>query len=62
MSPETLEKMLKGEIEEVTVPYPNKIQRTRDHEVVSKPLEKKYRIVYDKRQIVENYNTLPYGY
>ncbi|XP_062575191.1 uncharacterized protein LOC134237107 [Saccostrea cucullata] len=62
VSLETLEKMLKGEIEEVTVPYPNKIQRTRDHEVVNKPLEKKYRIVYDKRQLLPSYNTLPYGY
>ncbi|XP_062601051.1 uncharacterized protein LOC134262702 [Saccostrea cucullata] len=60
--PETLEKMLKGEIEEVTVPYPDKIQRTRDHELVNKPLEKKYRIVYDKRQLVPSYNTLPYCY
>ncbi|XP_062574745.1 uncharacterized protein LOC134236588 [Saccostrea cucullata] len=60
--PETLEKMLKGEIEEVKVPYPSKIQRTRDYEVVNKPSEKTVRIVYDKRQIVENYNTLPYGY
>ncbi|XP_062575961.1 uncharacterized protein LOC134237834 [Saccostrea cucullata] len=62
VSPETLEKMLKGEIEEVTVLYPDKIQRTRDHEVVNKPLEKKYRIVYDKRQLLPSYNTLPYGY
>ncbi|XP_062614858.1 uncharacterized protein LOC134276633 [Saccostrea cucullata] len=60
--PETLEKMLKGEIEEIKVPYPRKIQRTRDCEVVNKPSEKTVRIVYDKRQIVENYNTLPYGY
>ncbi|XP_062615872.1 uncharacterized protein LOC134277560 [Saccostrea cucullata] len=60
--PETLQKMLMGEIEEVKVPYPSKIQRTRDNEVVNKPSEKTVRIVYDKRQIVENYNTLPYGY
>ncbi|XP_062602299.1 uncharacterized protein LOC134264018 [Saccostrea cucullata] len=58
----TLQKMLKGEIEEVKVPYPSKIQRTRDNEVVNKPSQKTVRIVYDKRQIVENYNTLPYGY
>ncbi|XP_062621681.1 uncharacterized protein LOC134283252 [Saccostrea cucullata] len=46
--PGTLEKMLKGEIEEATVPYDSKLQRTRDHEVVNKPSEKKFRIVYDK--------------
>ncbi|XP_062622349.1 uncharacterized protein LOC134283849 [Saccostrea cucullata] len=62
VSLETLEKMLKGEIEEVTVPYPHKIQRTRDHDVVTKHLEKQYRIVYDKRQLLPSYNTLPYGY
>ncbi|XP_062618140.1 uncharacterized protein LOC134279744 [Saccostrea cucullata] len=62
VSLETLEKMLQGEIEEVTVPYPHKILRTRDHDVVTKPLEKQYRIVYDKRQLLPSYNTLPYGY
>ncbi|XP_062570462.1 uncharacterized protein LOC134232499 [Saccostrea cucullata] len=62
VSLETLEKMLKGEKEEVTVPYPNKIQRTRDHDVVTKPLDKQYRIMYDKRQLLPSYNTLPYGY
>ncbi|XP_062616821.1 uncharacterized protein LOC134278527 [Saccostrea cucullata] len=62
VSLETLDQMIQGEIEEVTVPYPNKIQTTRDHDVVSKPLEKKYRIVYDKRQLLPSYNILPYGY
>ncbi|XP_062616116.1 uncharacterized protein LOC134277825 [Saccostrea cucullata] len=52
VSLETLEEMLKGEIEEIKAPYPYKIQRTRDHDVVTKPLEKKYRIVYDKRQLL----------
>ncbi|XP_061170747.1 uncharacterized protein LOC133180197 [Saccostrea echinata] len=62
VSLETLEKMLKKEIDEVTVSYPYKIQRTRDHQVKTVPLEKQYRIVYDKRQILKDYNTLPYGY
>ncbi|XP_061181223.1 uncharacterized protein LOC133189847 [Saccostrea echinata] len=62
VSPETLEKMLQKEIDEIQVSYPYKIQRTRQHEVKTIPLEKQYRIVYDKRQLMEDYNTLPYGY
>ncbi|XP_061196432.1 uncharacterized protein LOC133204707 [Saccostrea echinata] len=62
VSPETLEKMLQKEIDEIQVSYPYKIQRTRQHEVKTIPLEKQYRIVYDKRQFMEDYNTLPYGY
>ncbi|XP_055999674.1 uncharacterized protein LOC130047925 [Ostrea edulis] len=58
----TLEKMLKGEEEEVNVRYPHFIQRTRQHDVRTIPLVKKYRMVYDKRQRVHHYNTLPYGY
>ncbi|XP_048775446.2 uncharacterized protein LOC125680045 [Ostrea edulis] len=58
----TLEKMLKGEEEEVHVRYPHFIQRTRQHDVRTSPLVKKYRVVYDKRQRVHHYNTLPYGY
>jgi hypothetical protein len=54
--------MLKGEEEEVHVRYPHFIQRTRQHDVRTVPLDKKYQIVYDKRQLVHNYNTLPYGY
>jgi hypothetical protein len=61
VSPATLEKMLKGE-EEVHVSYPHFIQRTRQHDVRTVPLVKKYQIIYDKRQQVHHYNTLPYGY
>jgi hypothetical protein len=62
VSPATLEKMLKGEEEEVHLRYPHFIQRTRQHDVRTIPLVKKYQIVYDKRQQVHHYNTLPYGY
>ena len=62
VSPATLEKMLKGEEEEVQVRYPHFIQRTHQHDVRTVPLVKKYQIVYDKRQLVHNFNTLPYGY
>jgi hypothetical protein len=62
VSPATLEKMLKCEEEEVHVRYPHFIQRTHQHNVRTVPLDKKYQIVYDKRQRVHHYNTLPYGY
>jgi hypothetical protein len=62
VSPATLEKMLEGEEEEVHVRYPHFIQRTHQHDVRTVLLVKKYQIVYDKRQQVHHYNTLPYGY
>jgi hypothetical protein len=58
--PATLEKMLKGEEEEVPVRYPHCIQRTHQHDVRTIPLVKKYQTVYDQRQLVHHYNTLPY--
>jgi hypothetical protein len=52
--------MLKGEEEEVHVSYPHFMQRNRQHDVRTVPLVKKYRLVYDKRQQVHDYNTLPH--
>lgn len=61
VSPETLEKMLKDQIDIINVTYPKYIHRTRQHTVQTLPLTKQYRIVYDKRQRVPDYRTLPYG-
>lgn len=61
VSPETLEKMLKEQIDIINVTYPKYIHRTRQHTVQTLPLTKQYRIVYDKRQRVPDYRTLPYG-
>ncbi len=57
-----LEKMIFKELDEVTVTYPHKIQRTKRHELLTKHFTKKYQIVYDKRQIIDDFKTLPFGY
>lgn len=62
VSPEALEKMLKEEIDIINVTYPKYIHRTRQHTVQTLPLTKQYRIVYDKRQRISDYRTLPYGF
>ncbi|XP_022295019.2 uncharacterized protein LOC111105138 [Crassostrea virginica] len=59
---EALEKMIHREIQDLTVHYPYKIHRNSRHELHTKPLAKTYQIVYDKRQIVGQYSTLPFGY
>lgn len=45
----------------VTINDPHKIVRKKG-KIYSLPQEKKYRLVYDKRVIGENYVTYPYGY
>jgi len=38
------------------------IDRTRNHDVVTKNASKRYRVVYDKRIIRKDFTTVPYGY
>ena len=47
----------------VTVDIPFKITRDKkEKSIVTKRMRKDYRVVYNKRVITENYETLPYGY
>ena len=47
----------------VTVDIPFKITRDKkEKDIVTKRMKKDYRIVYNKRVITENYETVPYGY
>ena len=47
----------------VTVEMPFKITRDKKKKnIVTKKMKKDYRVVYDKRVIMENYETLPYGF
>jgi len=47
----------------VSVPEPDKICRDlKRGKLVSVDRKKDYRVVYTKRVIIENYDTIPYGY
>nr|XP_022294902.1 uncharacterized protein LOC111105016 [Crassostrea virginica] len=59
---EALEKMIHQEIGDLQVHYPHKIFKNSRHELHTRPLSKTYQIVYDKRQIINDFHTLPFGY
>ena len=49
--------------EKVTINIPNKITRDKkEKHIVTKRTKKDYRVVYNKRIVNENYETVPYGY
>ena len=61
---EVMSNMVRGVGPEIiTVDIPFKIVRNRkDKNVITKSETKDYRVVYNKRVIVNNYDTLPYGF
>ena len=51
------------EDEKVTIAMPFKIIRNKkEKSIVTKRMKKDYRVVYNKRVVKENYETVPYGY
>ena len=51
------------EEKKVTIDMPFKIIRNRkEKSIVTKKMKKDYRVVYNKRVVKENYETVPYGY
>lgn len=57
-----LKKMIFKQLDNVTVKYPHKIQRSKKHQLFTRPLSKNYKIVYNKRQMIDHFKTLPFGY
>ena len=49
--------------EKVTITIPHKITRDKkEKNIVTKRTKKDYRVIYNKRVVKENYETVPYGY
>ncbi len=51
-----------GQKEEIDLVYRRIAERTADNQLVTKLVRKKYRIVYDKRRVLGNYYTVPFGF
>ncbi|XP_064645952.1 uncharacterized protein LOC135499220 [Lineus longissimus] len=48
--------------DKITITNPFKIKRRKDFKIVTVQEEKKYGLVYDKRYLVDDFYTLPFGY
>ena len=57
-----VKKFIRTGVQEETDIVEERIQRQTDRTVVTAPLRKKYRVVYDKRRILRDGSTLPFGY
>jgi len=38
------------------------IRRLADHQIVTKVVKKRYQVVFNKRRVLRDFSTLPYGY
>jgi hypothetical protein len=59
---ETLKSMVPNAEPGRTIEYAHKIRRMKNHDIVSRPEKKLFRVVYTKRKRIDNYETLPYGF
>jgi hypothetical protein len=46
----------------ISVYTPHQIQRNRTCDIISNPMQKLYTVNYDKRVVLPDFNTIPYGY
>ncbi len=51
-----------GSREEIDLVYRRVAERTSDNQLVTKLIRKKYKLVYDKRRVLGNYYTVPFGF
>ena len=58
----TLKNMVLEEHEPVLINIPSKISRVNKWDIVTKATSKIFRPVYGKRKMVDNYDTVPWGY
>ena len=57
-----VKKFIRSGVQEETDIVEERIRRQADRTVVTAPIRKKYRVVYDKRRISRDGSTFPFGY
>jgi hypothetical protein len=58
----TLKSMITENSEPVHVHSPKKIKRKHDCVVVTEPESKEYKVVFKKRRLIGDFDSVPYGY
>ncbi len=57
-----VQQFVKEKKEEKTMLYLRKIRRMADRQIMTRTEQKTYRIVFDKRRILDDFTTIPFGY